>query len=145
MKKSLKSAALLTLALLMLVTGVYAPFRTAEAAMMYNNATSATIDATIDPSGHLQASLLVLGINGRTTRIDVELYVEKKVMGIFWSRVDIGYTNNTWIDSTTNTDYNNSFLTQLSSGGTYRVTATFTIWGNGGGNDIIVKTDTATY
>ncbi len=145
MKKSLKSAALLTLALLMLATGVYVPFRTAEAAMMYNNTLSTSVYCSVDSAGTLSAVLNVTGKKGTTTRIETELYVEKKTLGVFWTRVDIGYTNNLWIDSTTNYKYNNTFSTSLDSTGTYRVTVKFTVYGTGGIPDEITQTKTIVY
>ena len=145
MNTTTKRISLLAMALLMLVTGIYVPFRNAEAATTYNNTATASINCNIDNSGNLLALMAATGIKGKTTRIQVELYVEKRVMGIFWSRVDIGYTNNVWIDSTTNTTYNNSFSTNLDTSGTFRVTVTFTVSGSGGSDDIIVKTAILSY
>ena len=140
-----KRGTLLILAALMLVVGMMIPYRDAEAAMTYNNTLSANISCAVDSSGCLQASLAVSGIKGKTTRIKAELYVEKRVLGMFWSRVDIGYNNNIWEDSTTNHTYYNTFNTDLPSNGTYRTTVTFTVSGSGGTDDIIVKTSTITY
>lgn len=140
-----KKVTVFALALLMLVMSVLVPMKKAEAAMMYNNTYDADLFCTINSSGQLQASLSVTGYKSKTTHISVELYVEKKVLGLFWSRVDIGYTNNVWTDSTTNYRYSNSFTTNLSSTGTYRVTVTYTVSGTGGVSDIIVKTSTVSY
>lgn len=112
--------------------------------MTYNNTTYANISCSIE-NGRLQTALSVTGIKGVTTRIKAELYVEKRVLGIIWTRVDIGYTNNVWIDSTTSYIYSNIFTHTLESTGTYRVTVTFTVSGSGGSDDVIVKTNTLTY
>lgn len=140
-----KRGTVFAIALLMLVMSIFVPMRKAKAAMMYNNLTSANIYCSVNSSGELQALLSVSGIKGRTTQIHVELYVEKKILGLFWSRVDIGYTNNVWVDSTTNHTYSHSFITSLPSTGTYRTTVTFTVSGTGGSDDVIVKTDTVTH
>ena len=66
-------------------------------------------------------------------------------MGIFWTRVNIGYTNNVWHDSTTSYIYSNYFEFQLTSTGTYRVTVTYTVSGTGGPADVITLTDILTY
>ena len=84
----------------------------------------------------------VMGIKGKTTRIEVELYVEKRVLGIFWSRIDIGTPNNVWTDAVNAYQYNNTFSTQLSSTGTYRVTVQFSVYGSGGSTDVIPKEET---
>ena len=140
-----KRGTVFALALLMLVMSVFVPMKKAEAAMMYNNAYDADLYCTINSNGHLQASLSVTGYVKKTTHISVELYVEKRILGLFWSRVDIGCTNNIWTDSTSNYSYSNLFTTNLSSSGTYRVTATYTVSGTGGTADVIVKTSTASY
>ena len=145
MKTTLKRCTLLTLALLMLAAGIYVPLKKARAATTYNNTTSATMNSSISSSGHLHTVLSVTGIKGKTTRIGVELYLEKRFLGLFWKRVDIGYTNNVWIDSTTSTTYTNTFDFDLSSTGTYRTTVTYTVSGSGGADDVIVITDTDTY
>jgi hypothetical protein len=140
-----KKVTVFALALLMLVMSVFVPMKKAEAAMMYNNVIYANMNCTVNSAGKLQVALSALGINGKTTNIKVELYVEKKILGLFWTRVNIGYDNNTWTDSTTNISYSNTFNTDLQSSGTYRVTTTFTVSGSGGAADVIEKTGTVSY
>ena len=142
MYSMVKRVSVFALALLTLIMGVVVPYRRAEAAIMYNNVTNAYMNCSIDSSNQLHASLTALGIKGTTSSIKAEVYVEKRILGLFWTRVDIGYPNNTWTDSTTSYTYNNVFSTQLSTGVTYRVTATFTVSGDGGADDVIVKTAT---
>lgn len=140
-----KRGTMFALALLMLVMSIFVPQNTAKAAMMYNNTNSASMLVSINTSGMLSAKLNVMGMNGKTTRIETSLYVEKKILGLFWTRVDIGYSDNTWHDTTTNYYYSHTFSCNLNSTGTYRVTVTYTVSGNGGNNDVITITDTATY
>ncbi len=140
-----KKGSMLVLALLMMIMSVYVPFKQAEAATTYNNTTSASLSGSVNANGRLTASLYVLGIKGKTTRIETSLYVEKRILGIFWSRVDIGCEDNIWHDSVTNYYYSNSFCCDLSSTGTYRVTVTYTVSGSGGASDVITKTCTVTY
>ena len=140
-----KKATVFALALLMLVMSVFVPMKKAEAAMMYNNTSSATARCSIDSNGNLSVALKVTGYSGITQRIEVALYVEKRVLGIFWSRVDIGCPNNIWTDSKTGYTYTNTFSHHLGSTGTFRVNVTFTVSGTGGSNDIITKTETISY
>ena len=145
MNNTLTRAAFFALALLTLVMGVIVPLRKAEAAIMYNNTISASLDCSVNVNGVLSAVLHVTGIKGTTSSISVELYVEKRVLGIFWKKVDIGCTNNIWTDSTTNSTYSHVFSHALTSTGTYRVTVTYTVSGSGGTDDVITIRDTVTY
>ncbi|MBO4879355.1 MAG: hypothetical protein J5544_03775 [Clostridia bacterium] len=140
-----KKWTLLMLAVLTLVMSIFVPLNKASAATTYNNTNRANLYASVSSNGRLSASLSVLGIKGITTKIEVSLYVEKRILGLFWSRVDIGCDDNVWEDSTTNYYYNNTFSCDLSSTGTYRVTVTYTVSGTGGASDVITKTDTVTY
>lgn len=117
----------------------------AKAAITYNNTFSATVNCYIHSNGKIRTTLSLDGFKNKTTRIQADVYIEKSILGIFWTRVDIGYTNNVWHDSTTNYSYSNWFDVQLNSTGTYRVTVTYTVSGTGGADDIIVLTDTTTY
>lgn len=144
MKTIYKKGLVVLLAALTLVLSVFVYSERTEAAVMYNNAINATLNCSIGSSGYLQAVMSGTGIIG-TSRISVELYVEKKVLLFFWKRVDIGYPDNLWTDYTTNNYYNRSFTTTLSSSGTYRVTVTYTFSGSGGPDDIITRTATSSY
>ena len=145
MKTFIKRSALALMALLMLAMSVFVSTRKTEAATTYNNATDADLSASISSNGLLNVSLSVMGIKGITTRIETALYVEKRILGLFWKRVNIGCTDNVWYDSTTNIYYNSVFSHSLSSGGTYRITVTYTVSGSGGASDIITMTNTVTY
>ena len=140
-----KRCTTLILALLMLVMGIYVPFKKAEAAMLYYNTTDAFLSASVNSSGYLQAWMTVTGKSGKTTLIEADLYVEKRILGVFWKRVEIGYNNNVWHDSTTSYSYSNSFGYNLNSTGTYRVTVTYTVSGTGGPADVITLSEIVTY
>ena len=103
------------------------------------------MNVAINTNGELEVPMYVSGIKGRTTRIETSLYVEKRILGIFWHRVDIGCTDNVWHDSVTGYYYSNMFTHDLNTTGTYRVTVTFTVSGSGGSDDVITIRDTATY
>ena len=145
MKSNTARAAFFALALLSLVMGVIVPLRKAEAATTYNNTTAAHLYCSVNSSGTLQATMSVTGIKGKTSGIAVELYVEKRILGLFWKKVDIGCPNNIWTDSTSNYYYSHVFSHTLTSTGTYRVTVTYTVSGSGGADDVITMTDTVTY
>lgn len=133
------------LVMIMLAMSIIMPMKKAEAATMYNNTNQASLSADVNTNGKLNASLTVLGMKGKTTSIGTSLYVERRILGLFWTRVDIGCENNVWTDFTTNYYYYNTFSCNLSQTGTYRVTVTYTVSGSGGADDVITLTDTVTY
>ena len=145
MNNKLTRAAYFALALLTLVMGVIVPLRKAEAATTYNNTTFTNLTCSVSSAGVLSANMTVTGIKGTTSGIAVELYVQKRILGLFWKKVDIGCPNNIWTDSTTSTTYSHVFTHTLTSTGTYRVTVTYTVSGSGGADDVITMTDTVTY
>ena len=145
MYKTTTRAAFFALALLTLVMCVIVPLRKAEAATTYNNTTFTNLTCGVNSGGVLSANMTVTGIKGKTSGIAVELYVQKRILGIFWKKVDIGCPNNIWTDSTSNYYYSHVFSHTLTSTGTYRVTVTYTVSGSGGADDVIPMTDTVTY
>ena len=145
MKTTHTRISVFALAVLLLAMSIYVPLNKAAAATTYNNTTNTGLTCSISSAGRLTANLLVTGIKGRTTRIQAELYVEKRFLLVFWSRVAIGYPNDLWTDSVNSYNYSNTFSTDLSSTGTYRVTVTYTVSGTGGADDIITMTQIETY
>ena len=85
------------------------------------------------------------GIRGKTTKGEITTYVEKKTLGLFWTRVDIGQPNNQWVDVVYDYLYDGTHTFQLSNHGTYRITVVYVISGSGGAADTITQTMTKTY
>lgn len=110
-----------------------------------NNALSAQSSVSISSTGVLTIKNKLQGIPGVTTKTVITTYVEKKVLGLFWKRVDIGQTNNQWVDTIYNDSYTSSHSVQLSSKGTYRITVKYEISGTGGAVDKIPYEITKTY
>lgn len=121
----------------------FANFGGAE--LLYNNVNSATVNASVSSTGKLTIYANYTGTRGVTTKGTITSYVEKKTLGLFWTRVNIGQTNNQWVDTSNSYDYSVSHTYQLSDTGTYRVTAKFVITGTGGSADNITKQSTVTY
>lgn len=113
--------------------------------LLYNNVNSATVNASVSNSGNLTVNMKYKGTSGVTTKGTITTYVEKKTLGLFWTRVNIGQINNQWVDTSNNYEYSVSHTYQLSDTGTYRVTAKFVITGTGGSADNITKQYTLTY
>ena len=74
----------------------------------------------------------------------ISTYVERKVLGIFWSKVNNGQPNNTWVATPAILDYSRTYTLQLNQTGTYRVTAEYTFYGSSG-SETITKQSTVVY
>lgn len=111
----------------------------------YNNVNSATTNMGISTSGKLSITYKVNGYSSITTKIVITTYIEKKFLGLFWRRVDIGTTDDQWVDTINDYRYTGSRTHQLSSSGTYRVTVVYKIYGSGGSADEIEYQATDSY
>jgi len=111
----------------------------------YNNTLSARTTIAISPSGELSVVYAYHGIQNVTTMAVITTYIEKKVLGLFWTRVDIGTPDDQWVDTIYDYAHNGEHSLQLDSKGTYRVTVTFHIYGSGGAMDEIERQETKTY
>ena len=111
----------------------------------YNNTISTSTNATISSSGYLKIDFKYNGISGVTTKGVITSYVEKRFLGLFWTRVNIGQPNNEWVDTSYSYTYSGSHTHQLTSTGTYRITVNYKISGSGGAADSIDYQVTRTY
>lgn len=91
----------------------------------YINARQAEVDMVINSSGVATATVICYGNTG-LTKANVTTYIEKLVGGS-WVRVNIGETNNAWQYTTTSQNFSKTYTAQLSSSGTYRAVAEFTL------------------
>lgn len=105
----------------------------------YNNVDTANTSVTISSSGVITINNRYTGTQSVTTKAIITTYIEKKVLGLFWSRVEIGETDDEWVDVIYNYQYSGSHSYQLESTGTYRVTVEYVIYGSGGSADTITK------
>lgn len=119
-----------------------APLVVAQASTIkpyYNNVVTVSSTATISSSGVMTIDNMYSGFQSVTTKAVITTYIEKKTLGLFWRRVDIGQTDNEWVDTIYNYKYSGSHSHQLESTGTYRVTVKYVIYGSGGSADTIAK------
>ncbi len=112
---------------------------------IYNNTFTASFDINITDNGILEMNYSFDGYSGVTTQIVTTTYVEKKTWGIFWSRLDIGTTNNEWVDTINDYKYSKFRSHPLFSTGTYRVTVEYVAYGSGGDPDTIEFQPTDVY
>ena len=111
----------------------------------YNNVSNVTASIGINDSGKLTITYRYSGAQSITTKAVITTYIEKKFLGLFWKRVDIGKTDNQWVDTINDYMYAGSRTHQLSSSGTYRVTVIYKIYGTGGSADEIELQKTDSY
>ncbi len=108
-----------------------------EVMPLYNNTSSASSNINISSNGQLKIYYDYTGLSGKTTKVVITTYIEKRTLGLFWTRVDNGQSNDQWVDTSYSLDYYNLRTFQLSSTGTYRVTVIYKVYGSGGTADEI--------
>ena len=145
MFKRRKSILCLLIAVLMMASASTAAMAASPYETRYNNTVMASSVASISESGLLTVDNQFQGIRGKTTKGEITTYVEKKTLGLFWTRVDIGQPNNQWVDVVYDYLYDGTHTFQLSNHGTYRITVVYVISGSGGAADTITQTRTKTY
>lgn len=130
----------------LLLAGLAIPALAAgEITPYYNNTSNTRTVAYISDNGILNVTNRFNGFQGVTSKVVITTYVEKKILGLFWSRVDIGQPDDQWEDTAYGAIFNSTHTHQLTSTGTYRVTAIFVVSGVGGADDTITNTYEVTY
>lgn len=129
-------AIVLTLTLFMGVFAVSAS--AAEIEPYLNNTSSTTTLFNINSKGVGTVTYSCSG-DSNFTRVNIVCYVEKKTLGLFWSRVETGTNNNEWIDSSNRNPYTGTRTFTLKDKGTYRAVVTYTVEGTGGPDDVITS------
>ena len=131
---------ILTLALFMGALSAFSVSASAAEIVPYwNNTSSTTTNFSISSSGKATITMSCSG-DSNFTRVNIVSYIEKKTLGLFWTRVEIGTNNNEWKDSSNRNPYTQTRSTTLSSKGTYRAVVTYTVEGTGGSDDVIKDT-----
>lgn len=149
MKKQLKRLLVMVLTLCLSIVSfcsvsAYAATQE-EITPYYNNTASTTTTMSISSSGKMTIGYKYSGYSSITTKAVITTYIEKKTLGLFWKRVDIGTTNDEWVDTIKDYRYSGSRTYQLSSSGTYRVTVVYKIYGSGGSADEITYQEKDSY
>ncbi len=149
MKKFIKRILAVTLMLSLFITPIFsvsaATIPEEEVMPLYNNTVSANTTMSISSSGKMTISYNLIGISSKTTKIVITTYIEKKKLGLFWSRVDNGQPDKQWVTTINSFKYTGSRSYQLSSSGTYRVTVKYKVYGSGGAADEITQQKKASY
>lgn len=145
MKQHLRTIFTLALALCLLVV----PFSLSVSAALpedngvmpcYNNTFGTDSSANIDGIGKISIAFSYDGYEGVTTHANIDIKIEKRTLGIFWSDTDMNW-NQTYYSVSKSGERN--FL--VPSTGTFRVTLTYTIYGSGGAADVVTYQQELTY
>ena len=119
----------------------------AQAGIMprYNNTSSTATSFGISAAGKATIAGNYYAYEDYFQSATVTSYIEKRTLGIFWNKVDIGTPNNEWVD--TFDHYTGSFGHEiyLDKTGTYRATVVYEISGTGGATDVIEYEQERTY
>lgn len=110
---------------------------TGDVMPLYNNTSATATNMNINDNGLMTISYQYSGYPSKTTKAVITTYIEKRTLGIFWSRVDIGTDSDQWVDVINDYRYTGYRTFQLSAKGTYRVVVNYTIYGTGGAADVI--------
>ena len=138
---------IVALALFVVILGTFIFSATASEVIepRLNNTLTTSTNFVISSTGKATITETYNAYRQYFTSATVTSYIEKRTLGIFWTKVDIGEPNNTWVD--TSTDFTNTIIheVQLESTGTYRATVTYEISGTGGATDVIDYEQERTY
>lgn len=115
-----------------LINSLSLPVHAEAGDLRYSYIDSADLSAQITTAGLLSIEAFYFGYNEITTGAKITTYVQKKVLGLFWTKVNNGQPNNEWIDNCSGSSGGINHSLQLSSTGTYRVTCSFSIYATTG-------------
>ena len=135
---------LFLIAVLLVVSVI--PMISAETIMpRLNNTSNTSTNFTITTAGKATISASFDGYRGITTGATITSYIEKRTLGVFWTKVDIGEPNKEWVD--VSSDYTDAFVHEfwLEDTGTYRATVVYEIRGTNGAADVIDYEQERTY
>lgn len=110
-----------------------------EISPRYNNVESTSSSAAVSSSGVITVTNNYTANSSVFTKAIITTCIEKRTLGLFWSKVDIGQTNDEWVVTSYNNSYLGSHSHQLTKTGTYRATVEYVFYGSGGSADTITR------
>lgn len=148
MRRQLKRLLIAVLTLCLLIVPLYPVSAAAsqeEIMPLLNNTANASVVMSINDSGKMTITYKYVGFSGITTHAVITSYIEKKTLGLFWTRVDNGQPDKQWVDTVEGYSATGTRTCQLAENGTFRVTAIYKVYGSGGAADEIECQATDTY
>ncbi len=80
----------------------------------------------IGPSGAAALSFSVSNSIKSPSQLTITSYIEKRSLGVFWSKVDIGVQDDQWVERTSKKFYSATHAADVSEDGVYRATVKVT-------------------
>lgn len=111
----------------------------------YNNVLRTSSAFSINDSGMSTAKASYVGYTDITESVTITIKIQKRSLGLIWTKVDIGVPNNEIVVTSTNAADTFVYNIQLNSTGNYRAVITYTVSGSGGADDVIEDICTAEY
>ena len=109
-----------------------------------NNVMNTIQQFSIDSTGEATVLADYSGYYGDLVSATIKIKIQKRFLGVFWSTVDIGEPENTWVYYSTSVEDTFIKTFQLEDKGTYRAVFNYTFVGVNA-NDEIEDTMTDTY
>ena len=143
----MKKISICLLCMLMLFGYVTVPVAAANDGIMpcYNNVIQTNTSFDISESGVATVTVSYNGITGVTTGATITTKIQKRTLGMIWTKVDIGEPNIEIVITSTKVIGDYHYDIQLNSTGNYRAVITYTVSGSGGADDVIEDICTAEY
>ena len=143
MRKFFKSLLTILVSAAILVSGVVAVSAdngTNEIMPRWNVTTNKTFSFNVTDTNKANVSIVYNTNSSNFQKANLTVKIEKRFLLLFWSTVDIGYTNNEWTASSTNPNgyFYNTFT--VNGTGMYRAHITLEIIGKNGQKDVIEET-----
>lgn len=143
MRKILKASLVFLLTFAILLSGTVVAFAedvSREIEPRLNVALNSSSTFTIANTNKATVSVRYVADSSIFQKATVTVKIEKRFLLVFWNVVDIGYTNNQWVASSTNPNGVLSNTFTVNGKGMYRARITLEITGNNGQKDVIEET-----
>ena len=111
----------------------------------YNNTGTTTTSFGITAAGKATIAGNYYAYSEYFQSATITAYLEKRTLGLFWSKVDIDMPDNEWVYTSTEPVDAFAFDHYLDKTGTYRATVVYEISGTGGATDVIEYEQERTY
>lgn len=111
----------------------------------WENVSSCQNNFSITANGSASVSVVYYGNSATFSSIRVSVVVQKRVLGIFWSKIDIGDAGEEWVATSGNLSGLLSKTFSIEDTGTYRAKFVVDVTSTSGSVETIEETITATY
>ncbi len=101
-----------------------------------NNNLNTTVTSLYIANDLAEINAYFVGYTGITTEAIVESKLQRRTL-FWWSDVDNGETDNTWVDHFYDVSGDVYHTLEVTKKGTYRAVVTYTVKGTGGADDVI--------